>query len=61
MSEIVCQVGNQAGQVEFIWSSHGGFFRPYVVSGQQLNELRHAAEQSRSLRAARHWRLWSSP
>ena len=30
MSEIVCQVGNQAGQVEFIWSSHGGFFRPYI-------------------------------
>jgi hypothetical protein len=46
MSEIVCQVGNQAGQVEFIWSSHGGFFRPYVVSGQQLTELRRAAERS---------------
>ena len=40
MSEIVCQVGNQAGQVEFIWSSHGGFFRPYVVTGTQLYSAR---------------------
>src|SRR3954447_15403455 len=47
MSEIVCQVSNQAGQVEFIWSSHGGFFRPYVVSGPQLTELRQAADQTR--------------
>ena len=46
MSEIVCQVGNQAGQVELIWSSHGGFFRPYVISGQQLTELRRAADRS---------------
>jgi hypothetical protein len=46
MSEIVCQVGNQASQVEFIWSSRGGFFRPYVVSGQQLTELRDAADRS---------------
>ena len=47
MSEIVCQVGNQAGQVEFIWSSRGGFFRPYVVTGTQLTELRQAADQTR--------------
>ena len=46
MSEIVCQVGNQAGQVEFIWSSHGGFFRPYTISGTQLAEIRRAAERS---------------
>ena len=46
MSEIVCQVGNQAGQVEFIWSSHGGFFRPYTISGTQLAELRGAADRS---------------
>jgi hypothetical protein len=46
MSEIVCQVGNQAGQVEFIWSSHGGFFRPYTISGTQLAELRRAADRS---------------
>ena len=46
MSEIVCQVGNQAGQVELIWSSHGGFFRPYIISGQQLTELRRAADRS---------------
>jgi hypothetical protein len=45
MSEIVCQVNNQASQVEFIWSSRGGFFRPYVVSRQQLIELRGAAER----------------
>ncbi len=48
MSEIVCQVGNQAGQVEFIWSSRGGFFRPYVVTGTQLIELRLAADQTRA-------------
>ena len=47
MSEVVCQVGNQAGQVEFIWSSRGGFFRPYVVTGTQLTELRQAADQTR--------------
>ena len=47
MSEIVCQVGNQAGQVEFIWSSRGGFFQPYVVTGTQLTELRQAADQTR--------------
>ncbi len=46
MSEIVCQVGNQADQVEFIWSSHGGYFKPYVVAGTQLTELRQAAEHS---------------
>src|SRR4051812_6378305 len=43
MPEIVCQVGNQAGRVELIWSTRGGFFRPYVVSGTQLAELRQAA------------------
>lgn len=47
MSEIVYQVGNQAGQVEFIWSSRGGYFRPYVVAGTQLAELREAADQTR--------------
>src|SRR4051812_10335856 len=47
MSEIVCQVGNQAGQVEFIWSSRGGYFKPYIVSGTQLTELRQAADQTR--------------
>jgi hypothetical protein len=46
MSEIVCQVGSQADQVEFIWSSHGGFFRPYTVSGTQLSELRRAADRA---------------
>src|SRR4051794_32629626 len=43
MSEVVCQVGNQAGQVEFIWSSRGGFFDPYVIDGTRLAELRQAA------------------
>jgi formylglycine-generating enzyme required for sulfatase activity len=47
MSEVVCQVSNQAGAVEFIWSSRGGFFRPYVVSGTELTELRQAADQTR--------------
>ena len=62
MSEIVCQVSNQAGQVEFIWSSQGGFFRPYIISGQQLTELRaRAAGQTRpDRRRAGNW-SWSSP
>ena len=47
MSEIVCQVGNRADQVEFIWSSRGGYFKPYVVAGTQLTELRQAAGQTR--------------
>ena len=47
MSEIVCQVGNHADQVEFIWSSRGGYFKPYVVAGTQLTELRQAAGQTR--------------
>ena len=46
MSEIVCQVGNRADQVEFIWSSRGGYFKPYVVAGTQLTELRQAADRS---------------
>ena len=56
MSEIVCQVGNRADQVEFIWSSRGGYFKPYVVAGTQLTELRQAAGQTRESR----WRRWSS-
>src|SRR5215212_2811092 len=47
MSEVVCQVSNQASAVEFIWSARGGFFRPYAVSGTQLTELRQAADQTR--------------
>ena len=45
MSDIVCQVSNQAGQVELIWSSRGGFFKPYVVTGMQLAELRQTADR----------------
>ena len=41
-SEIVCQVTNQDSQVEFTWSMGGGFYRPYVVAGAQLAELRKA-------------------
>ena len=48
-SEIVCQVTNQDSQVEFTWSLGGGFFRPYVVAGAQLAELR---EATRSVRKA---------
>src|SRR3954464_5721317 len=39
-SEIVCHHGTQDSQVEFTWSSGGGFFRPYAVKGAQLGELR---------------------
>ena len=39
-NEIVCQVTNQENQVEFIWSSGGGFFRPYALKGVQVGELR---------------------
>src|SRR3954447_24032781 len=46
-SEIVCQVANQDSQVEFTWSSGGGFFRPYLVSGAQLAELREATRAVR--------------
>ena len=48
-AEIVCQVTNQDSQVEFTWSLGGGFFRPYVVAGAQLTELR---EATRSVRKA---------
>ena len=48
-SEIVCQVTNQDSQVEFTWSLGGGFFRPYLVAGAQLTELR---EATRSVRKA---------
>ena len=34
--------------MEFIWSSRGGFFKPYVVAGTQLTELRQAADQTRN-------------
>ena len=47
MSEIVCQVANQADRVELIWSSRGGFFKPYVITGTPLTELRQAADQTR--------------
>src|SRR5689334_23276516 len=47
MNEIVCQVANHEAQVELIWSSGGGFFRPYAVTGAQLNELREAARMVR--------------
>src|SRR4051812_27912233 len=46
MSDIICQVTNQSDRVEIIWSSRGGFFRPYVISGQPLTELRQAANRS---------------
>src|SRR5512135_3225121 len=47
MFEVISQVSNQASQVECIWSSCGGFFRPFVVSGTPLAELRQAADQTR--------------
>ena len=42
MGEIVCQVLNRESQVELVWSSGGGFFRPYVIAGAKLGELREA-------------------
>ena len=48
MSEVICQVSSQGSQVELIWSSRGGFFKPYTISGTQLTELRQAAEQTRN-------------
>ena len=42
MAEIVCQVLNRENQVELVWSSGGGFFRPYVIAGAKLGELREA-------------------
>jgi WD40 repeat protein len=51
MTEIICQVGNQSDRVEFIWSSRGGFFKPYVVTGTQLAELRQTADQTRKAMA----------
>ena len=48
MTEVVCQVGNQADKVEFIWSTRGGFFDPYFISGTQLAYLRQAANRSAS-------------
>lgn len=47
MSKIVCQVNNEVSQVEFIWSSHGGFFKPYAISGTRLTELRSSALKTR--------------
>ena len=47
MNEIVCQVSNREDQVEFVWSSGGGFFRPYTIAGAQLGELREATQMVR--------------
>jgi hypothetical protein len=48
MSEIVCQVLNRETQVELIWSSGGGFFRPYAIAGSKLLELREATKSVRT-------------
>ena len=47
MTDVVCQVTNQPTQVELIWSSRGGFFRPYLIRGPQLAELRQSARSAR--------------
>ncbi|HKI16959.1 MAG TPA: ATP-binding protein, partial [Isosphaeraceae bacterium] len=47
MGEIVCQVLNRESQVELVWSSGGGFFRPYVIAGAKLGELREATQTVR--------------
>ena len=55
MSEIVCQVSNRESQVELVWSSGGGFFRPYLIAGAKLGELREATQTVR-----RPWGKWST-
>ncbi|QEH32544.1 WD domain, G-beta repeat [Aquisphaera giovannonii] len=47
MSEVICQVTNHADRVELVWSSRGGFFRPYAIAGAELAELRDAAARAR--------------
>ena len=47
MNEIVCQFSNREGQVELVWSSGGGFFKPYSIAGVQLGELRESTHQVR--------------
>jgi len=47
MGEIVCQVLNRESQVELVWSSGGGFFRPYAIAGAKLGELREATQTVR--------------
>ena len=47
MSEVVCQVLNRESQVELVWSSRGSFFRPYVIAGAKLGELREATQTVR--------------
>jgi AAA ATPase domain len=47
MGEIVCQVLNRESQVELVWSSRGSFFRPYVIAGAKLGELREATQMVR--------------
>jgi tetratricopeptide (TPR) repeat protein len=47
MNEIVCQFSNREGQVELLWSSGGGFFKPYAIAGVQLGELRESTQQVR--------------
>ena len=47
VSDVTCQISNQSNKVEVIWSSRGGFFQPYAISGGLLTELRRAADQTR--------------
>jgi WD40 repeat protein len=47
MAGIVCLVTNRPDQIEFVWSSGGGFSRPYVVARTELTELREAASAVR--------------
>src|SRR4051794_29661285 len=47
MSDVVCQLINQANRAEFIWSAGGGFFPPYAVEGMEWQGLRDLALQAR--------------
>ena len=44
--DITCKLCNLHDRAEVTWSSRGGFFRPYVITGAALTELRQAADRS---------------
>ena len=48
ITPVICQVKNQKNRVEFIWGSGVRFFLPYYIDGQRLDDLRTAAEASRT-------------
>jgi hypothetical protein len=47
MSDVVCQLNSQAKQAELIWSSRGGFFRPYSITNGDWDDLRDRSDKAR--------------